>query len=184
MDTCTIPILPRHPPVCTSMHQSIPVYTSPYQFVLGSPRSAPNSPVFTLTRPACDAVKLGIPYTHRPGIEQPGPPGRATEEACSGMRQPPPRGRRRPSTAAQAAGGPSYREKHTMYTNTSHLKIQTFRHVRTRLQIGGWGSLRRGSVRDSPLVTHSNAFTPRKSYHSRWGFEPHSQRRPQSACVL
>ena len=46
---------------------------------------------------------------HRPGIEQPGPPGRATEEACSGMRQPPPRGRRRPSTAAQAAGGPSHR---------------------------------------------------------------------------
>ena len=50
----------------------------------------------------------------------------------------------------------------------------------TRLRIGGWGSLRRGSVRDSPLVAHSNAFTPRTNNHSRWGFEPHSLRHPQS----
>jgi hypothetical protein len=94
-------------PVCTSLYQYILVHTGLYWVLL----AARPTPVFTLTRPARDAVKLGIPYTHRPGTEQPGPPGRAiTEEACSCMRQPPPRGRRRPSTAAQAAGGPSYRE--------------------------------------------------------------------------
>ena len=55
-----------------------------------------------------------------------------TEEACSYMRQPPPQGRRRPSTAAQAAGGPSYREIRMMFSYDPNF-FQTLHHVRTGL---------------------------------------------------
>ena len=99
----------------------------------------------------------------------------------SSMRQPP---LHYPSTAAQAAGGPS---SHRALQDNDFICGGENPTVLPRsdqtVDIGGWGSLRRGSVRDSPSVAHSNAFTPRMNYHSRWGSEPHRLRRPQSACV-
>ena len=83
-------------PVCTSIYQSIPVYTS----LTGSTsRRAPNL-CFHTHKTSTRRCEHAAPQNN-------GTPGRATEGTCSYMRQPPPRGRRRPSTAAQAAGGPS-----------------------------------------------------------------------------
>ena len=164
----------------------MPVYTSLYRVHL----AARITSVFTLTRPARDAVKLGIPYCIHAPIHT--PPRNRTARATR------PRNRGNvflhASAAPSGAAAPLHRrasgwravlprEMH-MVRLDSCFKTSNVPPRSDRIIVRGVGVAATRQRSRFPTVAHSNALTPRMNYHSRWGLEPHSLRRPQSACVL
>ena len=109
------------------------------------------------------------------------PAGRTDELTCASR---PRGGRRRPSTAAQAAGGQSCQFLHTCGVP---LLGPPFFFLTVGTQTTDRGRLGVAATRQRsrfPILHAFQCVAPPPTYTSRWGLEPHSLRRPQSACVL